>query len=77
MCLDCGAVFDEPKVIKEPFGEIRDVCPNCNGDFVRALRCDVCHEYITGTFAVTKDKEIICGDCFTEYDITDDWKEIM
>ena len=58
-------------MIKEPFGEIRDVCPNCSGDFVEAIQCDICHEYITGDYIITKNEEVVCDECFTKFNITD------
>lgn len=68
-CIDCNANFNYPKHITEPHGEIREVCPYCNGDFVKAKECDICHKVITNDYIKTKDGQVICDECFLIYNI--------
>jgi hypothetical protein len=65
-CLECGAVFDEPKTWGEsrPYGEgcayeAFSGCPSCGEGFDEAFECDCCGEYFT------KDEMIdgVCKDC--------------
>lgn len=52
-CLDCGAVFEEPKFWKEDRGECfgfpsyetMSGCPECEGDYKEAGRCKRCDEW--------------------------------
>ena len=67
MCSNCGELFDEPKISREPHPEIADdgtvpfeemeVCPSCGSDwFGEADYCKICGE-------VLDDCIDICNDC--------------
>ena len=79
VCLNCQAVFDEPKSVKEylihdpyPDGPTIAVCPHCGYDeFVEAIKCDGCEEYIIGKYIRTCNDECYCEDCYTEHDVAD------
>jgi hypothetical protein len=68
-CLECGAVFEEPKFYKEsrPYGsgfafEELSGCPSCGEGFENAYKCDSCGEYFT------RDEMIdgVCKDCIED-----------
>ena len=44
-CVECGRVFDEPKIWREDYGEYMCGCPFCGGNFEDAVRCDDCGEW--------------------------------
>ena len=46
-CSNCGKIFEEPKSIKEDWGEVFYVCPHCNGDYEEAHKCQKCEEWHT------------------------------
>ena len=78
-CLECKAVFDEPKLITEDctpggvneggsFNKIMYVCPICEGEYDFAHKCDICDEYYT-TFELhynPDNKSYICDKCENE-----------
>lgn len=77
-CLDCEGVFDTPLQYTEYHngvdvpGELFYVCPFCrSSDFVPAKKCDVCSDYIKDDYIITEDGQIICGNCYTSYNISD------
>lgn len=72
ICINCSTVFTNPKHVTEQYGEVMDVCPECNGEYVLAFKCDICQEYITDNFIKTKDGQLICEECFFTYNINDD-----
>lgn len=47
-CCECGHLFEcgEEKNIKQDYGELKSVCPICNGTFDEAERCEICEEYV-------------------------------
>jgi hypothetical protein len=75
-CLDCGAVFEEPKEYAEDrtpggsfeggsFIEHFTGCPYCEGAYEEAKQCEICGEYFTSD-ELTDTTEYInggCGDC--------------
>jgi RecJ-like exonuclease len=68
ICLDCGEVFEKPKIIEEhhPYGmtyavEEWAVCPHCgDAGIEKAKRCSCCGEY----FAELEDG--LCEECNKE-----------
>ncbi len=79
ICLECGALFDEPKKWVErhgldtpPYEEHRG-CPNCGGAFVRTVLCDGCGEVITGDYVkIGPTGDCFCDSCFTLKSLEDD-----
>ena len=50
------------------------MCPHCGGsEIIKAIECDICHEYITGDYIKTKDGQIICDECFLKYNIMEEF----
>lgn len=58
-----GHLFDEPKIIKEPHGELLAHCPVCGDSFEEAERCEICGEY----FRPDELYDGVCNDCINEY----------
>ena len=79
-CLNCHHVFDSPKYCKDiivvdpyPDGPMVSVCPYCLSDeFVKAIQCDCCGEYIEGDFIKIKTEECFCENCYTKHDILEE-----
>lgn len=78
ICLDCGRIFEEPKRWVETHGldsppyEKWSGCPACGGAYANAITCDICGEYITGTYAKVSDGQRICEECYIEREIGDE-----
>jgi hypothetical protein len=78
-CPECGLVFDEPMSYREivtsdpyPMGFNTSVCPSCKSDeFVIAVQCDGCGEYIVGEYVKLHNKECYCEDCYEICDTAD------
>ena len=75
ICLNCGAVMEDYKIIKDPrpFGlgvayeEYAD-CPECHeSDIVPAVECEHCGKYIP-EYSHTGKKQTFCDDCVYEED---------
>lgn len=70
VCVDCGCVFYEPKMIVETHGldsppyEIFAVCPKCGGSFTETKRCDHCDEYITDEYVEIETGRCYCSECY-------------
>lgn len=69
-CLNCGFLFIKPKHYIEKHGletppyEEWYGCPSCSGNFIEALKCDGCGNYITTEeFCVIGDDKF-CEHCF-------------
>ena len=70
ICLWCGKVFEDDDVAhwQEDRGECWGVrcyetvsgCPNCHGDYVEAVKCEKCGEYVPEDEV---DQYGICDDC--------------
>lgn len=53
ICLECGAVFEEPETWEEgrgefwgfPCSETVSGCPECGGDYEDAVKCRRCEEW--------------------------------
>ena len=52
-CIECGAIFEEPKTWEEyrgeywgcPCSETMSGCPECRGDYEEAVECTRCGEW--------------------------------
>lgn len=70
ICLNCGALFENPKIHTETHGldsppfEKRKGCPICTEAFVETPTCDMCGEYITEDYCVIGNKKY-CNGCYT------------
>ena len=71
ICLDCFALFDEPKHYTERHGldtspyEEFSGCPVCGGAYVPAIYCDRCSEAITGDYVrIETEGKCYCNACF-------------
>lgn len=79
ICVECGSLFEHARQVYErhgldtpPYEELH-VCPACGGtNLHQAHRCDVCGEWITGSYIKTLDGNRICEDCYTNRDVEDD-----
>ena len=81
-CLECGRIFpkDEVSVWKESRGEYWGTlcyesvsgCPYCKGDYVKTHQCNVCNEWIIGSYIKLEGGERICEDCYTTYELGDE-----
>lgn len=75
-CLECGAVFDEPKIVNDSvtYGKVSvprtfASCPHCDSGFDEAYPCKDCGEY----FLADELHSFYCKDCLKEnWDKTDD-----
>lgn len=77
LCLDCDALFEEPKEYIETHGlssppyESWSGCPNCGGAYVKTIPCECCGEWITGEYVKFNDYTVACEDCYSIKDIRD------
>lgn len=58
-----GHLFDEPKIIKEPHGELLAHCPVCGDSFEEAERCEICGEWCRPDEMY----DDACDDCINDY----------
>ena len=72
VCLECGNVFDEDEVVTwiedhglDYGGERWSGSPCCHENYIEAVRCDCCDEYITTDKYVEIDDKKYCWDCVT------------
>ena len=74
LCLDCDAIFTEPKKYAETHGflgppyEEFTGCPCCGGAYTPTYRCDKCGSFIRGRY-IKLDEDVYCDACFELYDI--------
>ena len=70
ICLDCGAVFDEPQHWEEKHGlthgpyEEFSGCPECGGAYAETFKCSCCDEWIDGDYIETADDGRYCEACY-------------
>lgn len=70
LCIECGALFDEPRRTIETHGldsppyEVWNVCPECGGAYVKTMQCDLCGEWITGDYVELDDNSTVCECCY-------------
>lgn len=71
ICLECGALFDEPKKYIELHGldtppyEEMSGCPVCGGAYTNTIFCDACGEPITGDYVkINPTGDCYCDSCF-------------
>lgn len=75
LCLDCKNTFEEPKEYIERHGfshppyEVFYTCPYCGGNYVEALLCSCCNNWVTGKYIELDDITVICEDCYEIKDI--------
>ena len=79
VCLDCGRAFEDPKHYVETHGlnsspyEEWDGCPKCGGNYVEAILCYECGEWITGEYVELKNGDVIGECCYEIKDIGDSY----
>ena len=77
ICLDCGEIFEKPKIFTETHGldsppyEKFYGCPECGGSFAKTFECDICGNYIEDEYIITDEGDIICDSCYTVHSIYD------
>ena len=75
ICLDCAYIFEEPKHWVEKHGFLHPPweewsgCPHCGGSYAGTIKCDICGEYIAGTYVKTSDGQLICENCYVEREV--------
>ena len=77
-CLNCKTEFEEPDTVTDyvtsdpyPMGPTISVCPHCGYDeFVEAIECEYCGEYIVGEYIKIKDGICYCENCYEKHDNT-------
>ena len=74
VCLNCEQTFDDPMVHIEMHGftygpgEKLYLCPFCGSeDFIDAIYCDICDNPIVNDYIKTSRGELICENCYTQY----------
>ena len=78
LCIECGALFDEPRRTIETHGldgppyEVWNVCPECGGAYVETVRCHMCADWITSDYVELNNGSIFCSDCYVVKNITED-----
>lgn len=72
VCLECEALFDQPKRYVEQHGlddppyETRLGCPVCGGVYVPLARCSWCRRPITGDYVeIDATGEKYCDNCIS------------
>ena len=78
VCLECGEVFEEPRVWTEHHGldygpfETRSGCPYCGEPYTTAHLCDGCESYINGPYIRLYSGERFCDACYTKMELGDE-----
>lgn len=73
-CVECGMVFEEPKMYSEdctPYGGSGEYgfinkyygCPNCEGNYEKAVKCSICEEYYIENELNYIDDGYVCENC--------------
>ena len=77
ICLDCGEIFEKPKIFTEnhglgspPYEELYG-CPLCGGSYAETYKCDVCGKYVEDEYLTTDKGDIICDNCYTTHSVYD------
>lgn len=77
ICLDCGEIFEKPKIFTEthglgspPYEELYG-CPLCGGSYAETYKCDVCGKYVEDEYITTDKGYIICDNCYTTHSVYD------
>lgn len=78
-CFGCGSLFEQARRVIErhgldspPYEELL-CCPRCGDtDIWQAHRCDLCGEWITEGYILTLNRDRICEECYTHYDVQDE-----
>lgn len=78
VCIECGNLFESPKVWSETHGldygpyEKLSGCPGCGGTYVEARICDCCQQYIDDDYIMTEDGKRYCNDCIYRMKLGDE-----
>lgn len=78
LCLECDALFDAASTYMETHGldtppfETKIGCPVCGGNFVEALQCDMCGQWITGEYIKIGYDTVVCDNCYSVRHVEDD-----
>ena len=78
LCLECDALFEEGQTYVERHGldtppyEVTKGCPSCGGNYVDALLCAVCGEWITGNYIKIGNHMTVCDNCYSLRSVEDD-----
>ena len=79
ICLGCNEVFRAPMRYVEmhnldtpPYEEYY-ACPFCGDAYAEAYECEECGKHITGTYIKTKCGVRICENCYTVYELGDEY----
>lgn len=78
VCTECGHLFVEPiwwiedHSLDTPPYEKHYGSPCCQGNYVKAHRCDGCNEYIVGSYVKTDDDKRYCENCYVVMDLGDE-----
>lgn len=70
LCLDCDALFEEPREYVETHGldtppyETWSGCPECAGAYVETMECSECGEWIMGEYVELGGGMVICEKCY-------------
>lgn len=70
-CLECGHIFDQPRIIEESRGECFGyeayerigVCPVCGGEYDEGEKCEICGEI----YSQNEIHEGVCDRCIDNY----------
>lgn len=78
ICLGCKDVFQSPKKYIErhnldtpPYEEYYG-CPYCGENYVNAIRCDCCNNYISDDYIILNDGGVYCEECYSVRNIEDE-----
>lgn len=77
ICLECGTIFEEPKIFTETHGldsppyEKFYGCPRCGCSYAETYKCDICGKYIEDEYIITDKGDIICDSCYAVHSVYD------
>ena len=69
ICLKCKQLFLNPKIWKEPHGELFAGSSCCQDDFIEAFRCSDCRLYITDNYIELSDGSKFCLNCASQKEL--------
>ena len=77
ICLDCGEIFEKPKIFTEthglgshPYEELYG-CALCGGSYAETYKCDVCGKYVEDEYITTDKGDIIWENCYITNSVYD------
>lgn len=79
VCLECGEIFEEPKLWQEDRGEYFGFpsyerflgSPCCEGNYAKAHQCDSCGDWITDNYIKIRHQRY-CQNCYETIELGDD-----